>query len=28
MSRQNQISLLKRLLHYVDTRTTAMADAP
>src|SRR5262245_45346714 len=28
MSRQNQIDLLKRLLHYVDTRTTAMADAP
>src|SRR5262245_64610982 len=28
MSRQNEISLLKRLLHYVDTRTTAMADAP
>jgi phenylpropionate dioxygenase-like ring-hydroxylating dioxygenase large terminal subunit len=28
MSRQNQISLLKRLLHYVDTRTTALADAP
>ena len=28
MSRQNQINLLKRLLHYVDTRTTAMADAP
>ena len=28
MSRQDQISLLKRLLHYVDTRTTAMADAP
>ena len=28
MSRQSQIDLLKRLLHYVDTRTTAMADAP
>src|SRR4030095_5590276 len=28
MSRQNQIDMLKRLLHYVDTRTTAMADAP
>jgi len=28
MSRQDQISLLKRLLHYVDTRTTAMAEAP
>ena len=28
MSRQSQISLLKRLLHYVDTRTTALADAP
>ena len=26
--RQDQISLLKRLLHYVDTRTTSMADAP
>jgi phenylpropionate dioxygenase-like ring-hydroxylating dioxygenase large terminal subunit len=28
MSRQNQINILKRLLEYVDTRTTAMADAP
>lgn len=28
MNRQDQIGLLKRLLHYVDTRTTAMADAP
>jgi phenylpropionate dioxygenase-like ring-hydroxylating dioxygenase large terminal subunit len=28
MSRQNQINLLKRLLHYVDTRTTALADEP
>jgi phenylpropionate dioxygenase-like ring-hydroxylating dioxygenase large terminal subunit len=28
MNRQNQIGLLKRLLHYVDTKTTAMADAP
>ena len=28
MSKQDQIKLLKRLLHYVDTRTTAMADAP
>ena len=28
MSRQDQINLLKRLLHYVDTRTTAMSDAP
>src|ERR1700747_2233096 len=28
MSRQDQIALLKRLLHYVDTRTTAMAEAP
>ena len=28
MSRQDQINLLKRLLHYVDTRTTAMADSP
>jgi hypothetical protein len=25
---QDQIGLLKRLLHYVDTRTTSMADAP
>src|ERR1700737_2462901 len=28
MSRQAQINLLKRMLHYVDTRTTAMADSP
>src|SRR5215813_13652050 len=28
MSRQDQISLLKRLLQFVDTRTTAMADQP
>ena len=28
MDRQHQICLLKRLLHYVETRTTAMADAP
>jgi phenylpropionate dioxygenase-like ring-hydroxylating dioxygenase large terminal subunit len=28
MNRQQQIDLLKRLLHYVDTRTTALADAP
>jgi nitrite reductase/ring-hydroxylating ferredoxin subunit len=28
MSRQEQIDLLKRLLHYVDTRTTALADEP
>jgi len=28
VSRQDQIGILKRLLHYVDTRTTAMADAP
>src|SRR5438552_13674897 len=28
MSRQDQIGLLKRLLHYVDTRTTSLADAP
>ena len=28
MSRQNQINILKRLLRYVDTRTTAMADGP
>ena len=28
MSRQEQISLLKRMLHYVDTRTTAMAESP
>jgi phenylpropionate dioxygenase-like ring-hydroxylating dioxygenase large terminal subunit len=28
MNREQQIGLLKRLLHYVDTKTTAMADAP
>src|SRR5712691_5865744 len=28
MNRQDQVGLLKRLLHYVDTRTTSMADAP
>jgi len=28
MSRQRQIDLLKRLLHCVDTKTTALADAP
>jgi len=28
MDRQGQISLLRRLLQYVDSRTTAMADAP
>src|ERR1700744_5428401 len=28
MSRQTQLQILKRLLHYVDTRTTAMADSP
>jgi len=28
MNRQDQISLLKRLLNYVDTRTTAMAARP
>ena len=28
MSRQDQINLLKRLLRYVETRTTAMADSP
>ena len=28
MSKQDQINLLKRLLHYVETRTTALADAP
>ncbi len=28
MSRQDQIDLLKRLMHYVETRTTAMADSP
>src|SRR5437773_10226607 len=26
--RQAQIQLLKRLLHYVETRTTALADSP
>src|SRR4030095_16360899 len=28
MNRQDQIGLLKRLMHYVDTKTTALADAP
>jgi len=28
MNRQEQIGLLKRLLHYVETRTTSLADAP
>jgi len=28
MNRQEQIGLLKRLLHYVETRTTCLADAP
>ena len=28
MSRQQQINLLKRLLNYVESRTTSMADAP
>src|SRR3954469_19162968 len=28
MSRQQQIDLLKRLLNYVETRTTSMADVP
>ena len=28
MSRQTQVQLLKRLLQYVETRTTAMADSP
>jgi phenylpropionate dioxygenase-like ring-hydroxylating dioxygenase large terminal subunit len=28
MSWQGQIQILKRLLHYIDTRTTAMADSP
>jgi phenylpropionate dioxygenase-like ring-hydroxylating dioxygenase large terminal subunit len=28
MNRQDQVDLLKRLLHYLDTRTTAMADSP
>ncbi len=28
MTRQDQIGLLKRLLHYVETGTTALADAP
>ena len=28
INRQAQIGLLKRLLHYVDTRTTSMAEAP
>ncbi len=28
MNREQQIGLLKRLLHYVDTKTTSMAEAP
>ena len=28
MNQHDQIGLLKRLLYYVDTRTTSMADAP
>src|SRR5438552_18486325 len=28
MNRQDQIALLKRLLNYIDTKTTSMADAP
>jgi hypothetical protein len=28
MERQGHIDLLKRLLHYVETRTTSLADAP
>ena len=28
MNRQRQIDLLKRLLHCIDTKTTALADAP
>ena len=28
MERQQQIDLLKRLLHFVETRTTSLADAP
>src|SRR5262245_22391198 len=28
MERQDQIDLLKRLLHYVEARTTSLADAP
>src|SRR5262245_33457192 len=28
MNRQGQIGLLKRLLNYVDTQTTCLADAP
>jgi phenylpropionate dioxygenase-like ring-hydroxylating dioxygenase large terminal subunit len=28
MNRQDQVGLLKRLLQYVDTKTTALADAP
>ena len=28
MDRQRQIDLLNRLLHYVETRTTCLADAP
>ena len=28
MTRPEQIALLRRLLHYLDTKTTFMADAP
>ena len=28
MDRQDQIDLLKRLLHYIETKTTALADVP
>jgi hypothetical protein len=28
MDRQRQIDLLNRLLHYVETKTTCLADAP
>ena len=28
MDRQRQIDLLNRLLHYVETRTTCLAEAP
>jgi hypothetical protein len=28
MNRQQQVELLQRLLHYVETKTTALADAP
>ena len=28
MDRQGQINLLKRLLHYVETKTTSLAESP